>query len=176
MTAFNAAVPSATPEDERAFVNLFHRRFPAARFRFLWVIHVDEFDEFRPSAGLLSDPFLSRFLPRGLVSSQLRAMGSSADASLLADAHHPAVLTPDGFTISDRISAEATNGTSFRQRVRSWIGRTLRFCERTPPQIDPLPDHYFRLTLALVNRLGAEPTIVLAPLQPAYLAAIYDHG
>lgn len=176
LTAFNAAVPGATPEDEWAFVNLFHSRFPAAHFRFLWVIHVDEFDEFRPSAGLLTDPFLSRFLPPGLVSSRLRQMGPSADASLLADAHHTVVLTPDGYTISDPISAEATNGTSFQQRVRRWIGRTLRFYDRTPPQIDLLPDHYFRLTLALMNSLGAEPTVVLAPLQPAYLAAIYDHG
>ena len=96
-------MPGATPENEWAFVNLFHSRFPAAHFRFLWVIHVDEFDEFRPSAGLLIDPFLSRFLPPGLVSSRLRQMGPSADASLLADAHHTVVLTPDGFTISDPI-------------------------------------------------------------------------
>ena len=27
-----------------------------------------------------------------------------------------------------------------------------------------------------MNSLGAEPTVVLAPLQPAYLAAIYHHG
>ena len=32
------------------------------------------------------------------------------------------------------------------------------------------------MTLALMNRLGVRPTIVLAPLQPWYLSAISGHG
>jgi hypothetical protein len=175
LSAFNAAVPHATPEDEWSFVNLFHERFPAARFRFLWIIHCDEFDEFSPEADLLKDPFLSRFLPQSYVDARLNVLGLSADAMLLADARQPSVITPDGFTVWDTLSAAAAKGT-LRQRVNGYIKSTLAFYRRTPPQIDPLPSHYFTMTLQLMNEMGAKPTIVLAPLQPWYLAAIYNHG
>lgn len=175
LSTFNAAVAHATPQDEWCFVHLFHRRFPTTRFRFLWIIHCDEFDEYSPGAALLEDPFLSRFLPESFVDSQLKRLGPSANALLLAGARRPSVITPDGFTISDSISAAATVG-SLRQRVNGYVKGTLSFYRKTPVQIDPAPSHYFAMTLRLMNAMGARPTIVLAPLQPWYLAAIYHHG
>jgi hypothetical protein len=175
LSAFNAAVPHATPQDDWCFVNLFHKRFPAAHFRFLWIVHADEFDEFSPGAALLEDPFLSRFLPGSLVESQLGRLGASANAALLAGSRQPSVIAPDGFTISDPISVAASVG-SFRRRVAGDIAAALRFYRRQPPRIDPAPSHYFALTLRLMNAMGAKPTIVLAPLQPRYLAAIYRRG
>ncbi len=175
LTAFNAAVPHATPQDDWCFVSLFHKRFPAARFRFLWIIHADEFDEFSPRAALLEDPFLARFLPSALVESQLGRLGASANTALLAGAKEPSVIAPNGFTIADPISA-AASVRSFRRRVNGDIAAALRFYRRQPPRIDPAPSHYFVLTLRLMNDMGARPTVVLAPLQPRYLAAIYRHG
>ena len=55
LTGFNAAVTGARPEDAWALVSLFHARFPAARFRFLWVIHADEFDPKTLDPGLICD-------------------------------------------------------------------------------------------------------------------------
>ncbi len=175
LSAFNAAVPHATPEDDWCFVSLFHQRFPRARFRFLWIIHCDEFDEFSPEADLLDDPFLSRFLPASYVNARLDALGPSADASLFAETRQPSVITPAGFTVWDGLSAAAETGT-LRQRVDGYTRGTLAFYRKTPPRIDALPGHYFAMTLQLMNDMGARPTIVLAPLQPWYLVAIYDHG
>jgi hypothetical protein len=175
LSAFNAAVPHATPQDEWCFANLFHRRFPTTRFRFLWIIHCDEFDEYSPGAALLEDPFLSRFLPPSFVDAKLDRLGPSANAMLLVGARQPSVIGPDGLTVSDSISSAATIG-SLRQRVNSYIRSALSFYRRTPVRIDPAPGHYFAMTLRLMNDIGAKPTIVLAPLQPWYLAAIYHHG
>lgn len=175
LTAFNAAVPHATPQDEWCFVNLFHQRFPRARFALLWVIHCDEFDEYTPGATLLEDPFLSRFLPGAFVRAQLDHLGPAAHAALVQGALHPSVIAPDGYTVSDGISVMAAQ-RSFRQGVDAWIGETLRFYRTTPPRIDAAPAHYFTMTLRLMNDLGVQPTIVLAPLQPRYRAAIYHHG
>jgi len=175
LSAFNAAVPQATPQDEWCFVNLLHSRFPRARFGLLWVIHCDEFDEFGPGAALLEDPFLSRFLPPAFVDSRLDALGPAANAALLQGMPRPSVVAPNGYMISDAISAAAQRGT-LRQRVDSYIHNTLTFYRRTPARIDPQPSHYFAMTLGLMNELGARPTIVLAPLQPSYLARIYGHG
>ena len=160
LSAFNAAVPHATPEDEWSFVNLFHQRFPRARFRFLWIIHCDEFDEFSPEADLLEDPFLSRFLPASYVNARLDALGPSAGASLFAETRQPSVITPSGFTVWDELSAAAKTGT-LRQRVDSYTKGTLAFYRKTPPRIDALPGHYFAMTLRLMNDMGARPTIVL---------------
>jgi hypothetical protein len=175
LSAFNAAVPHATPQDEWCFVNLLHKRFPAARFRFLWVIHADEFDEFSLGAALLEDPFLSRFLPGSLVQSQLGRLGASANAMLLVGARQPSVIAANGFTLSDPISAAASIGT-LRRRVNSDIRVARRFYRRRPPHIDPAAGRYFGLTVRLMNDMGATPTVVLAPLQPWYLAAIRDRG
>lgn len=175
LSAFNAAVPHATPQDEWCIAHLFHRRFPTTRFRFLWIIHCDEFDEYSPGAALLEDPFLSRFLPPSFVDARLERLGSSANAMLLAGARQPSVITPDGFTVSDSISAAANIG-SLRQRVSRYIKGTLSFYRRTPARIDPAPSHYFAMTLRLMSAIGAKPIVVLAPLQPWYLAAIYHHG
>ena len=175
LSAFNAAVPRATPQDEWSIVNLLHSRFPRSRFQLLWVIHCDEFDQYKPGAALLEDPFLSRFLPQSFVASRLDAMGPEARAELMQNVLHPSVIAPDGFTISDTISAAAERGT-LRQRVAAYAGGTLSFYRKTPPRIDSQPSHYFAMTLALMNRLGVRPTIVLAPLQPWYLARIYGRG
>jgi hypothetical protein len=174
LSAFNAAVPHATPQDEWCFVNLFHKRFPSARFRFLWVIHADEFDAFSTGAALLEDPLLSRYLPASLVDSQLERLGASANATLLAGARQPSVIAPDGFMVSDSISTAASVG--FRRRVAGDIRAALRFYHRRPPRVDPTPARYFVLTLQLMNTMGATPTIVMAPLQPQYLAAIRKRG
>jgi hypothetical protein len=175
LSTFNAAVPHATPQDEWCIVNLLHSRFPAARFRFLWVVHCDEFDEYSPGAALLEDPFLSRFLPGSFVDSQLGRLGASANALLLAGAREPSIIAPDGFTISDSISEAARVGP-LRRRVDGDIAAALHFYRSHPPRIDPGPAHYFGMTLRLMNDMGAKPTVVLAPLQPRYLAAIEHHG
>jgi hypothetical protein len=175
LTAFNAAVPHATPQDEWCFVNLLHSRFPQARFAVLWVIHCNEFDQFTPGAALLEDPFLSRFLPASFVDASLDRMGASATASLAAGALHPSVIAPDGFTLSDSISDSARYGT-FAQRVDRFVAGTLSFYRHTPPRFEPQAVHYFEMTMRLLNDLGVKPVIVLAPLQPQYLAAIEHHG
>ena len=175
LSAFNAAVPRATPQDEWCLVNLLHSRFPRERFQLLWVIHCDEFDEYGPGAALLEDPFLSRFLPQAFVDSRIDALGPAADTALTQGLLHPSIVAPDGYMISDTISTAAQRGT-LRQRVDSFIGSTLAFYHRTPPRIDPQPSHYFAMTLRLMNALGVRPTIVLAPLQPRYLARVYGHG
>jgi hypothetical protein len=174
-TAFNAAVPHATPEDGWAFVNLLHSRFPHARFAVLWVIHCDEFDEWTPGASLLEDPFLSRFLPGRFVASSLDRMGKAATAALAAGALHPSVIAPDGFTLSDAISASA-RGDTLAARVAAYTASTLAFYRHTPARFQDQPLDYFEMTLRLLNDLGVRPAIVLAPLQPRYLAAIARHG
>ena len=85
------------------------------------------------------------------------------------------MIAPDGFTIADAISDAARKGT-LRRRVAAYTRSTLSFYRKTPARIDPQPAHYFVMTLALMNRLGVRPTIVLAPLQPWYLSAIAGHG
>jgi hypothetical protein len=172
LPGFNAAVPHAIPEDEWAYVNLMHQRFPTARFRFLWVIHVDEFDQFHAGPALLEDPLLAQFLPSTFVGPRLASFGSRAGADLSAQANQPKVVAPNGFMIADRISAERRSGTFLAQRVAIMARAYRTFYASTPPRLDPVPRGYFAKTLALMEQLGGPPTIVLAPLQPRFYTGV----
>lgn len=176
LTAFNAAVPHATPVDEWAYVNLFHQRFPHARFRFLWIIHVDEFDMFMAGPVLLEDPLLSQYLPSEFITHRLDQLGKSAAEILLADAGRPHVIAPDGFMIWDSISAAAHNGSTLAQRIAQTTRVHRYFYRRVPPRLDALARDYFVKTLTLMDDMGATPVIVLAPLQPTFYRSIYSYG
>ena len=63
LSGFNAAVTHARAEDTWALLNLLHARFPAARFRFLWVLHADQFDARAIDPALLMNPALARYFP-----------------------------------------------------------------------------------------------------------------
>lgn len=175
-TAFNAAVPHATPIDEWAYVNLFHTRFPHASFQFLWVIHVDEFDMFMAGPVLLEDPLLSQYIPSAFVTQRLDQFGRAATEMLQADAGRPHIIAPDGFMIWDSISAAAHNGSTFARRVAQTARAYRYFYSKAPAKLDPLAQEYFVKTLGLMSDLGATPMIVLAPLQPTLYRSVYSHG
>ena len=171
-TAFNAAVPHATPMDEWAHVNLLHQRFPHASFQYLWIVHVDEFDQFTVTPALLSDPMPARYFPTTFVTRRLDRFGASASRYLLADADRTHVVTLDGPAVSDAISAAAHNGSTLAERVAQMTSTQLDFYRRVPPRLDPLARECFVKTLGMMrrhpgDRAGAAAAVVLqGGLQP----------
>jgi len=167
-------VTCARPEDAWAFVNLLHARFPGARFRFLWVIHADEFDRKPLDPGLVNDPALARFFPPALITPQIRW-----------DSAHPVVdpmqkgrvFAPDGHVVHDAFDLLFPRPGADATGVRNNISLSLLTYARTPAQLSPRSVLYFEKTLALMQSIAAAPPVIVsAPVDPRILAATVNRG
>jgi hypothetical protein len=174
-TAFNAAVTHARPDDEWALVNLLHERFPRARFRFLWVIHVDEFGGHCPARDLIGDPLLSQYFPREWVASWCKRRGVTPQQYPLFIQPPGMTIAPDGYTVHNSLDVLARKWP-LAQRVDQTISRTLAAYRLYPTRLQPERRQYFEQTLRLMNSKGDKTVIVLAPLQPAFYATVRHHG
>jgi hypothetical protein len=174
LSAFNAAVTGARPEDAWAFANLLHARFPAARLSFLWVIHADEFDRKALDPGLLSDPSLAHFFPPALIRSQMRRerLHPAVDRMQMAR-----VFAPDGHVIHDVFDLLFPRPGADAAGIRNNIRCALSNWATTPAQLAPRSVLYFTKTLALIESIAAAPPIIVAaPVDSRILAATTNRG
>ncbi len=174
LTAFNAAVTGARPEDAWALVSLLHQRFPTARFRFLWIIHADEFDPKSLDPGLVYDPTLVKFFPAALITPQLRLAAAHLKIDPLQRSR---VFAPNGYALHDRFDQLFPRPGADAIGVRNNIRQALMIYARTKLRLSSRSVLYFGKTLALMDSIAsAPPVIVSAPVDPRILAATASHG
>ncbi len=174
-TAFNAAVTHARPDDEWALVNLLHQRFPGARFRFLWVIHVDEFGGHGPSRDLLSDAVLTQYFPHQWVAYWCGRRGVTPERYPLLIQPPGMEIASDGYTVHNSLDTRARR-LPLAQRVDTTIRRNLAAYRLYPSRLQPERCQFFEQTLQLMNGEGDKTVVVLAPLQPTFYAAVRHNG
>ena len=174
LTGFNAAVTGARPEDAWAFLNLLHARFPGARFRFLWIIHADEFDQKPLDLGILENPALARYFPPSLIRAQTRW----ARAHIMFDImQRGRVFAPDGHVLHDVLDIRFPQPGADAAGVSDNISRALLTYATTPRRLFPRSIAYFECTLALMESFAVAPRVVVtAPVDPRILAATVGHG
>ena len=174
LTGFNAAVTEAQPEDAWAFVSLLHVRFPAARFRFVWVIHADECGRAALNPALFRSPALARFFPRSLAAAQTN-QGAAPYGSDPAQLRR--VFAPDGYVIRDGFDRLFPHPGRDAVAVRRQIRLALTTYAQTPTRPLPRSVFYFRKTLALMQSIAAAPPVIVsAPVDPRILAASAGRG
>ena len=159
LTAFNAAVTGARPEDAWALVSLFHARFPAVRFRFLWVIHADEFDPKALDPGLVYDATLASFFPRSLITPKLEA---EAVHLKIDPMQQHRVFAPDGCVLSDGFDRMFPRPGADAAGVRNNIAAALHIYATLPAKLSPRSALYFQKTLALMDSIAAAPPVVVS--------------
>jgi hypothetical protein len=174
LSGFNAAVTGARPEDAWALVSLLHARFPRARFRFLWIIHADEFDTRRLDPGLVYDPVLASFFPPSLISAQIRL---EAARLTIDPMQRGRVFAPDGCVIHDGFDRMFPHPGSDARGVANNIRSALHLYAKSPVRLSPRSVLYFRKTLALMASIAAAPPVVVsAPVDARILAATANRG
>jgi hypothetical protein len=168
-------VTGGRPEDAWALVNLLHDRFPKARFRFLWVIHADEFDPRPLDPALAMDPIFSRYFPPTVVAVQ-RAY--DLHVAMVYDVfQHSRLFAADGMVLHDLFDSRHRYPYSDARAVRQNIVQELMLYRSRPAGLSQRSVRYFRDTLLLMARLGVgEPLIVAAPLDPRICRATVDRG
>ncbi len=174
-SAFNAAVTHARPWDAWAYLNLLHARFPQTRFHFLWVMHVDEFAAQAPNKALVQDTTLSQFFPASWVSYWSARLGVSPTVYPEVP-RRPLVsgIDPRGFVV--RSPWDNRPISAVPSRVQGTISHTITSYARYPARLDPQQQWYFTRTLQMMRSGGDSVVVVLAPLQPHYLAVVRDRG
>ena len=159
LTGFNAAVTGARPEDAWALVSLFHARFPSARFRFLWIIHADEFDPKALDPGLVYDATLASFFPRSLITPKVEA--EAAHLKIDPMQQHR-VFAPDGYVLSDGFNRMFPRPGADAAGVRNNIAAALHTYATLPAKLSPRSSLYFQKTLALMDSIAAAPPVVVS--------------
>jgi hypothetical protein len=182
LTAFNAAVTHARPEDTWALLNLLHTRFPQARFRFLWVIHGDEFVARHLDAALLLDQALARYFPSSLIKEQLplavlRGQGAVERTQLAIQGRGRLVYAPDGYVVSGFFSSGTPPPEGHPGGIAANIRRELRIYRASPVALGRRSVMYFVKDLRLMDSLAARrPVIVAAPFDRRIYAATVHRG
>jgi hypothetical protein len=182
LSAFNAAVTQARPEDTWALLNLLHTRFPKAHFRFLWVIHADEFDPRPIDLAILKNPILARYFPASLVKSQLpRALalaeGGNRGVTIDIPDRSQLVYAPDGFAVSGFFSNAVPPPNGNVGAIDSNTRKALLIYGSAPAAPYPRSVRYLQKDLRLMDSLAAAPpVIVAAPFDQRIYAATVNRG
>jgi hypothetical protein len=182
LSAFNAAVMQARPEDAWALLNQLNARFPAARFRFLWVVHADEFDPRPIDLAILTNPLLARSFPAALVKAQLPralALAQGRQTTLTIDVPNRGriVYAPDGFAVSGFFNNRTPPPNGNVGAVGANIEKALLIYGSRPVALNPRPVKYFQKDLRLMDALAAAPpVIVAAPFDQRIFAATVNRG
>ena len=182
LSGFNVAVTQARATDTWAFVNLLHARFPTARFRFLWILHADQFDARTIDPAILMNPTLARFFPASLVKSQLPAALALAErrqARVTIDLPNRGrlVYAPDGYARRGFFSNATPPPNGHVGAIAANIRSQLEMYRRSPAAFFPRSVRSFEKDLRLMDSLAAAPpVIVAAPFDNRIRAAIVNHG
>jgi hypothetical protein len=182
LSGFNAAVTQARPEDTWALLNLLHARFPAARFRFLWVLHADEFGARPIDLAILMNPALARFFPASLVKSQLPqaialAKGGGPAVKIDIQKRGSLAYAPNGFVTSGFFGNATPPPNGNVGAVDANIRKELLIYGSTPSVFYPRPLKYFQKDLRLMDSLAAAPpVIVAAPFDQRIYQATVNRG
>lgn len=190
---FNAAVSNGRPIDAWAFVNLIHERWPDHTPSYLWLLDVEAFRPWPPDPGLVGTPELVAYLPE-----RMREALHLTDLKLLASWETTSMsLRSIRKALRDRGPETSTQKADFAAdgfRIRNYqddrlaagrpLAAGLRYTKRQATKtysddykaLDPIARRYFTRTVALINRLGATPVIVISPQHPDVTAAVARLG
>ena len=176
LRGFNLAFQNGRPEDAWAFVNFIHARFPGAKLRVVWFLHVEAFRAQGLSPGLIQDESLSRWFPRALIDSERKKLPRSAEEVPKGRDLALTRFGPDGVVLRNRYDIAEERGRPLSRALDWSIATVLERYATTQPELYPRSQRYFEKTLRLLSEMGTTQAVVLMPLHPRLLAAVRAAG
>ena len=176
LRGFNLALQNGRPEDAWAFVNFIHERYPGAKLRVVWFLHVEAFRKQGLSPGLLQDESLSRWFPAGLIESERNKLPQSPAEVPKARDLALTRFAPDGVVLRNRYDIAQERGRPLSRSIDWSIQTALERYATTEAALNPRSQRYFERTLQLLSEMGTTQAVVLMPLHPRLLAAVRTAG
>jgi hypothetical protein len=168
LTAMNCAVSNCRPEDAWAFTNYLLARAPQVKLHCFWCLQVNALADTTFAPGLVYDKRLSQFFPPSLVAQQAQLLGTVRIKDLLRANR----FTARGRLVWCPYDKARAEGETLNESLDHWIAVHVP----TQPVTEPLPQtrarSYLEATLALYNKQGVVPCLVIMPFQPRALAAL----
>jgi hypothetical protein len=192
LRGFNAAVSSGTCADTWCLLHLVADRFPAAPTpRVLWVLDVEQFRARGIHPWLLSVPRLTQYIPAQFLSaagSPSSAGTSAADGLVVvppparpatqaaAGYGYRRVYAANGFLRWAPDDFKAAHGWTLADGIADSVQKYRGIYPRGFKAVGGMPSWFVRESIALLNREGVRPVIVLSPYQPQLLSFIVGRG
>lgn len=167
LPGMNLALSNLRPEDAWAMLNSRYTRAPQAKVRVFWGVTANSLTDIPFAPGLVYDDRLSRSFPEDLLAEQKELLGDVPIRDLLRKMR----FTARGMLRWNTYDARRAAGLTLDRSLDLWIARYatgVRWAARPSARAKS----YFEQTLALLDRNGVKPCIVLMPYHPRALEAL----
>ena len=168
LSAMNCAASNCRPEDAWAFTKYLFSRAPDVKLHCFWCLQVHAIADTTFAPGLVYDRRLSRSFPADLVAQQKALLGTVKIKDLLTinrfSARGTLLWCP-----YDKARAE---GETLSESLDHWISVNVPREESGNTPSQTRARSYLEATLALYNKHGVAPCLVIMPFQPRALKAL----
>ncbi len=172
LSAYNFAVQNSRPEDAYAMARYLFWRAPGVKLRCFWALQVTTLADSPLHPGLLGEPRLTQFLPRGLVKSQ-QDLGLKAPNDGVQWFHE---YSPRGQLLRNGYDLQLERGIPFSATLQTYLSRMVPRAAVDTPYGRTRAQAYFERTLELFNLHGVTPVLVIMPYHPTVLQAFRAVG
>jgi hypothetical protein len=197
LRTFNAGVNGiGGTADAWAMTNFIHDRFPGSHPGYFWLVDVESFVPFRVAGNTAGEPRLNQYLGGPSAGgrhakppfwsavwtnrSSLFSWVTAADSWRLlrnpAKVDRAAAVFRDSFLPDGSKRPRPYTAAGFARRYPLSVTRYKNLYKNVYHQMDPQAQRYFERTLALMNRDGATPVLVLTPINPKLKAIVGPLG
>jgi hypothetical protein len=172
LTALNAAVQNFRPEDGWAISHFLYRRAPRVQLHVLFAVEATSFSDAPLAAGLLYDRRLSRWFPDRLITRQRRLLGRPVHPNILRVKRY----SSRGLLLWNGYDQRRRDGVPLATILEKYIRYQLPKARDTDPVKQARSRLYFEKTIALYDRHGVIPVVVIMPYHPKVLEAFRAVG
>lgn len=185
LTAFNASVSHGNADDAWVFLSLIHDAQPATGQQLIWLLDPETFSgRGGPDPALLSSPYTARFARDGYTD----ARGENAAQQTARQARTPAFRAclvrtnaftryrADGYRSHDYHDRNLAAGETQAESLKATVDEYRAIYRDRYRVLDPRLERRFDQTIRLANSWGARPIVIVAPMHPAFVAALAPYG
>lgn len=175
LSAVNISLSNARPESAWGYLNWFYHRWPKAKIRWVWGMQSGMLRDRDLDAALLQDPRFYRYFPDDVLAQQRAHLPDSVAEMPKYYGFLSNLYSNRGLLLRNSYDRRRDAGYTLKQSLDAYIARMLRQQARATEMPDTQAWSYLEKTVALLNKHGTTPVMVLMPIHPRVLRVMREH-
>ena len=171
LQGFNAAFLVGRHTDSWGFLNYLLERSPDTKLRCIWFVQAGSFGKKTLHPAMIDDDRFTPYFDQAYLDKQKALAWPYPINNLLSGRR----FGWDGVTLWNDYDRREASGTSLDQVLTQYL-RSLLPVAAKPSVMDTTAKRYFKKRLALLNRHGVVPLVVIMPYHPRVLRAFLSVG